>query len=73
MKMANAVPCDQCGVTIDAKAPGNAEQVTGFRINRTQGGANMVAFAEPTGRYICRACVTLRRSGLSWTQPSLFD
>ena len=73
MKMRNAVRCEQCSEIMDAEAPGNAKGMTGYSVNRSQGGANMIACAEPTGTYLCRTCLDLRRAGRRWAQPSLFD
>ncbi len=65
-------PCVQCGEIIDTRAPGNAQRVTGWRVNRTQGGANMIALAEPVSEWLCRFCLDDRRHGRSWDQLSLF-
>jgi hypothetical protein len=67
------VHCVQCGEIVDARAPGVAQRVVGWRINRQQGGANMVALAEPMPVWLCRFCLADRRAGRSWDQLSLFD
>lgn len=65
--------CVQCGQRLDTRAPGNAEHVRGWRVNRAQGGANMIALAEPQGQWLCRFCLDKRRAGVSWDQLSLFE
>jgi hypothetical protein len=67
------VHCDQCGEVVDARAPGVAQRVRGWRVNRSQGGANMIALAEPERHWLCRHCLDKRRSGYSWDQLALFD
>jgi hypothetical protein len=73
MHSRDRVSCTQCGETIDARAPGVAQRVQGWRVNRAQGGANMIALAQPMHEYLCRFCLDKRRSGVTWDQPSLFD
>lgn len=69
---ADRVDCAQCSDTIDARAPGVAQRVTGWRINRSGGGANMIALPETEPKWLCQHCLDKRRSGLSWDQLSLF-
>lgn len=65
--------CCQCNDPLDTKAPGVAQKVRGWRVNRAQGGANMIALAEPLSEFLCRHCLDKRRSGLSWDQLSLWE
>jgi hypothetical protein len=73
MRERDAVRCDQCGDQLDARAPGVAQRVRGWRVNRSQGGANMIALAEPMPQWLCRHCLDKRRDGLAYDQPTLFD
>lgn len=73
MRDADAVRCTQCGETIDARAPGVAQRVRGWRVNRVGGGANYVALAEPEREWLCRHCLDRRKAGFSWDQLGLFD
>jgi hypothetical protein len=69
----DAVRCDQCGETIDARAPGVAQRVHGWRVNRIGGGANYVALPEPEPHWLCRHCLDKRKAGFAWQQLGLFD
>lgn len=71
--LAQLVRCTQCAELIDKTAPGVAQLVTGYRVNRAQGGANMIALAVPQPTWLCKFCLAKRRDGHSWDQPSLFD
>ena len=64
--------CEQCRQPLDTKAPGNAQFVHGYAVNRDAGGANMITLMERKSSWLCRVCLDLRRRGKSWTQPSLF-
>lgn len=77
---ASAVPlrdqarCEQCSEVVDVRAPGSAQHVEGYAVNRAQGGANMVTLMERhAGRWLCRVCVDLRKRGHKWQQLDLFD
>lgn len=66
--------CSQCSDPLDVRAPGVAQRVLGWRVNRAQGGANMIALAEPQGVYLCRHCLDRRRAGAgAWDQPTLWE
>lgn len=65
--------CVQCGELLDTRAPGVAQRVRGWRVNRTQGGANMIALAEPEPMFLCRHCLDKRRGGVSWDQLTLWE
>lgn len=73
MKDRDAAPCVQCGEMLDTRAPGNAQRVHGFRVNRIGGGANQIALQEPEQVWLCRFCLDKRRSGYSWDQLNLFE
>lgn len=68
----DVVTCTQCGESIDAKAPGVSQAVTGWMTNRVQGGANMIALPERLPLWLCRHCLDKRKRGHSWDQLDLF-
>jgi hypothetical protein len=65
--------CVQCGEMLDTRAPGVAQRVRGWRVNRTQGGANMIALAEVEPSWLCALCLDKRRKGVAWDQLSLWE
>lgn len=65
--------CVQCNDLLDTRAPGVAQRVHGWRVNRTQGGANMIALPEPESTFLCRYCLDKRRAGVSWDQLQLWE
>lgn len=65
--------CCQCLELLDTRAPGVAQRVHGWRVNRAQGGANMIALAEPEPEFLCRHCLAKRRAGVSWDQLTLWE
>jgi hypothetical protein len=65
--------CCQCLELLDTRAAGVAQLVHGWRVNRAQGGANMIALAVPQGEFLCRHCLDKRRSGLAWDQLPLWE
>lgn len=71
MKSANQRRCTQCAEMIDSTAPGNAQAISGWAVNRRSGGANMIALPQRYDEWLCRTCLDLRRLGKSWDQLSL--
>lgn len=54
----NATTCLLCGEPITAREMRNAaEQVTGFTLPRTAGGANQISLRQSTGRFAHGFCV----------------
>lgn len=70
----DAGTCEQCGETIDTRAPGNAQAASGWLVNRVNTkGNNYLALPQREQRYLCRHCLDQRRRGISYEQPPLFD
>lgn len=55
------VPCDECREPIRVGAPGTFREVVGWVQFREGGGAHAIALERPTGRYVHRLCMELRR------------
>jgi len=55
--------CEDCHQPIDVDSPGTAQFVEGWAVNRSAGGANMIALRTPQRRWLCPPCLDLRRSG----------
>ena len=70
---AEQAPCTQCGKPMDTRCIGSAREVRGWTILREAGGANMVAWQEPLGRYLCATCVRDRKGGRAWDQLTLWE
>jgi hypothetical protein len=73
-KAKNQAACEDCGDTIDVTAPGVAQHVSGWAINRKGGafGSNFTALPERHLRWLCRFCVDRRRAGVNPAQQELF-
>jgi rubredoxin len=72
MAAKNQAKCEDCGEPIDITAPGVAQHVTGWAVNRSGGGTNAIAFRQVDLRWLCRWCVDRRKAGRPLEQGSLF-
>lgn len=68
---AYAITCSGCGQVSDSRRGDVWQEVTGWEQPRERGGSGYVALREPSGRWLCGACMTLRRSGAPPTQATL--
>ena len=48
---------DGCAGEVDTRASGNGQRVTGYAVNREQGGANYIAHKQTTDEWACRWCL----------------
>lgn len=55
------VKCAGCGHPVNTKQAGVAEQVRGYRVNRSGGGANQIVLPHGLGRWLCVACLSVER------------
>lgn len=64
--------CTECGFHVDIRAAGVAEAVTGWRVQRSGGGANQILDWKGLGQWLCAGCVARRRAGIPIGQGDLF-
>jgi hypothetical protein len=64
--------CAGCGRRVDTRANGVAEAVTGWRVNRAQGGANQITLPRSLGRWLCPYCLSVARGKTDLDQGELF-
>lgn len=63
--------CEDCDEPVDTEAPGVAQFVEGWAVNRSAGGANAIALRTPHLRWLCRFCLDTRRRGGNPDQGAL--
>lgn len=63
--------CAECGVQFDDRRPGTWKAVTGWVVERSDGGANAVRDKRYTGAVLCPECGKLRGLGVNRGQTSL--
>jgi hypothetical protein len=62
--------CIRCGTEI-VTTRGIAYEVTGFEVDREQGGTNHVLFRQRTGKVMCQRCVTLEKAHIHPAQQQI--
>jgi len=63
--------CEDCDIAVDIEAPGIAQAVSGWAVNRTQGGPNRIACRKAEPRWLCHPCLDRRVRGDDPNQSSL--
>ncbi len=62
----------ECGVSVDPTAPGVAQYVSGWAVNRSEGGTHGLSAPQRHDRWLCRGCLEKVRHGISFNQQVMF-